>query len=47
MTNGLMRLSIACRVHEVRSGEAYVVPAGQAHAVAEGSFGTLEIIDQA
>jgi quercetin dioxygenase-like cupin family protein len=33
------------KVIQVKSGKVYIIPAGRAHAVAEGSYGTLVIID--
>ena len=44
---GVMKLEVNGVITEVRAGEVYVVPAGQAHAVASGSHGTLVIIDEA
>ena len=32
--------------HCVKAGDVCIVPAGLAHGVAEGSFGTLVIVDQ-
>jgi mannose-6-phosphate isomerase-like protein (cupin superfamily) len=43
---GRMNLTFADQLVAVRSGEVYIVPAGVPHAVAEGSHGTLVIIDQ-
>jgi mannose-6-phosphate isomerase-like protein (cupin superfamily) len=43
---GHMNLHIAGRTVCVQAGEFFMVPAGQPHAVAAGSQGTLVIIDQ-
>lgn len=42
---GQMNLQIGTAVTRVVSGEVYIVPAGVPHAVADGSHGTLVIID--
>ena len=42
---GQMNLQIGTAVTRVGTGEVYIVPAGVPHAVAEGSHGTLVIID--
>jgi quercetin dioxygenase-like cupin family protein len=42
---GQMNLQFGEKVVPVQSGEVYIVPAGIPHAVAEGSYGTLVIID--
>ncbi|WP_077034277.1 cupin domain-containing protein [Pelomonas sp. KK5] len=44
--DGQMNLEIDSQVVQVRQGEVFIVPAGQPHAVAAGSHGTLLIIDQ-
>jgi mannose-6-phosphate isomerase-like protein (cupin superfamily) len=44
--DGVMRLKFGDDIIDVRSGEVYIVPAGIPHAVANGSSGTLVIIDQ-
>ena len=46
VVDGVMRLVVGGRVIEVGAGELYVVEAGTPHAVAEGSRGTLVIIDE-
>jgi mannose-6-phosphate isomerase-like protein (cupin superfamily) len=43
--DGQMNLAFADRVVAVPAGSVYLVPAGQPHAVAPGSYGTLIIID--
>ena len=43
--DGELRLCIAGRVVRVRAGELCLVPAGTAHAVDEGSAGTLLILN--
>jgi len=43
---GRMNLQIGSEVVVVRSGEVFIVPAGQPHAVAPGSHGTLVIVDR-
>jgi quercetin dioxygenase-like cupin family protein len=43
---GQMNLQFGEEVVAIRSGEVYIVPAGVSHAVAEGSHGTLVIIDR-
>jgi quercetin dioxygenase-like cupin family protein len=43
--DGELRLRIAGQVLRVRAGELCLVPAGTAHAVDEGSTGTLLILD--
>ncbi|GAB1595332.1 cupin domain-containing protein [Lysobacter claricitrinus] len=43
---GQMNLHIGGAITCVRAGEVYIVPADVAHAVAEGSHGTLVIIDR-
>lgn len=43
---GHMNLDINGRIVSVQAGEVFLVPAGQPHAVATGSYGTLVIIDQ-
>ena len=42
---GQMNLQFGNAVTCVAAGEVYIVPAGVPHAVAEGSYGTLVIID--
>lgn len=42
---GELRLDMGDEVLPVRAGEVVVVPAGQPHAVARGSWGTLVIVD--
>ncbi|MGY3264106.1 cupin domain-containing protein [Lysobacter sp. HA35] len=42
---GQMNLEIGGAITHVRAGEVYIVPANVPHAVAEGSHGTLVIID--
>ncbi|GAA0248696.1 cupin domain-containing protein [Rhodanobacter caeni] len=42
---GQMNLQIGTAVTRVGAGEVYIVSAGVPHAVAEGSHGTLVIID--
>jgi len=44
--DGQMKLDINGETVTVRDGEVYIVPAGQAHAVAPGSLGTLVIVDK-
>jgi quercetin dioxygenase-like cupin family protein len=44
--DGQMNLEIEGKTVCVQAGEVYMVPAGQPHAVAAGSQGTLVIIDQ-
>lgn len=43
--DGQLNLLVSGEPVTVRSGELYVVPLGVAHAVAEGSTGTLVILD--
>ena len=43
---GHMNLEIEGKTVCVQAGEVFIVPAGQPHAVAAGSQGTLVIIDQ-
>lgn len=43
--DGQMNLQIGAAFIRVGGGEIYIVPAGVHHAVAEGSHGTLVIID--
>jgi quercetin dioxygenase-like cupin family protein len=43
---GQMNLEIEGKTIFVQAGEIFIVPAGQPHAVAAGSEGTLVIIDQ-
>jgi mannose-6-phosphate isomerase-like protein (cupin superfamily) len=43
--DGQMRLEMNGVITEVGAGEVFLVPAGLPHAVAEGSRGTLVIID--
>ncbi len=43
--DGQMNLQLSEELVIVRSGEVYIVPAGVPHAVAQGSYGTLVIID--
>lgn len=43
---GQMNLEIDGKTIFVKAGEVFIVPAGQSHAVATGSHGTLVIIDQ-
>jgi quercetin dioxygenase-like cupin family protein len=42
---GQINLQFGEKIIQVKSGEVYIVPAGLPHAVAEGSHGTLVIID--
>ena len=44
--DGQMNLDLQGRRVQVAAGEVYIVPAGVSHAVAEGSHGTLVIIDR-
>lgn len=44
---GQINLELDGDIVQVRSGEVVIVPAGTPHAVAEGSHGTLVIIDSA
>ena len=44
--DGQMNLDLQGRRVQVAAGEVYIVPAGVPHAVAEGSHGTLVIIDR-
>ena len=44
--DGELKLGIGGKVVTVSAGEIYIVPANTPHAVAEGSHGTLVIIDQ-
>ena len=44
--DGQMNLEIGGEIISVRAGDVYIVPAGVAHGVAEGSQGTLVIIDR-
>ncbi|MDD2926988.1 cupin domain-containing protein [Rhodoferax sp.] len=44
--SGVMQLEVAGAVISVQAGELVIVPAGQAHAVAPGSYGSLVIVDQ-
>lgn len=44
--DGHMNLEIEGKTVCVQAGEVFMVPAGQPHAVAAGSLGTLVIIDQ-
>ncbi|MDD5028698.1 MAG: hypothetical protein PHH58_04215 [Rhodoferax sp.] len=41
-----MKLEVAGAVLCVKAGELVIVPAGQAHAVAPGSYGTLMMVDR-
>jgi len=43
--DGVLRLTVAGQPVSVRGGELYLVQAGTPHAVAEGSTGTLLIVD--
>lgn len=43
---GVMHLDVGGTVVPVAAGEVYFVPAGLPHAVAQGSHGTLVIIDE-
>lgn len=43
--DGQLNLQLGAHSVIVRAGELYVVPPGTAHAVADGSAGTLLIID--
>ena len=43
--DGQMNLQLGASTTHVMAGEVYIVPAGIPHAVAEGSKGTLVIID--
>ncbi|GAB3319706.1 cupin domain-containing protein [Luteimonas notoginsengisoli] len=42
---GHMNLQFGTAITRVGAGEVYIVPAGVPHAVAEGSHGTLVIVD--
>lgn len=44
--SGVMQLEVAGAVIRVDAGELVIVPAGQAHAVAAGSHGSLVIVDR-
>jgi mannose-6-phosphate isomerase-like protein (cupin superfamily) len=44
--SGVMKLEVAGAVLSVEAGELVIVPAGQAHAVAPGSYGNLVIVDR-
>ena len=44
--DGELKLEIGGEVVTIAAGEIYIVPANTPHAVAEGSHGTLVIIDQ-
>lgn len=44
--SGVMRLEVAGAVPRVEGGEMVIVPAGQPHAVAPGSHGSLVIVDR-
>jgi quercetin dioxygenase-like cupin family protein len=44
--DGQMNLQLGGTVIHVCTGEVYIVPAGVPHSVAEGSHGTLVIIDR-
>lgn len=44
--DGQMNLDLQGQRVQVGAGEVYIVPAGVPHAVAEGSHGTLVIIDR-
>ena len=44
--SGVMKLDVAGAVLSVEAGELVIVPAGQTHAVAPGSYGSLVIVDQ-
>jgi quercetin dioxygenase-like cupin family protein len=44
--SGVMKLEVAGAVISVEAGELVIVPAGQAHAVAPGSYGSLVIVDR-
>ena len=46
VVDGELKLEIGGEVITVSGGEVYIVPANTRHAVAEGSHGTLVIIDQ-
>jgi quercetin dioxygenase-like cupin family protein len=46
VVDGQMNLLVDGQVHCVKAGDVCIVPAGLAHGVAEGSFGTLVIVDQ-
>lgn len=43
--SGVMKLEVAGAVISVEAGELVIVPAGQTHAVAPGSYGSLVIVD--
>lgn len=43
--DGQMTLHVAGQVLRVGAGEIYIVPAGVAHSVGEGSHGSLLILD--
>lgn len=44
--DGQLNLVIDGQTHVVKTGEAYIVPENTPHSVAQGSFGTLVILDQ-
>ena len=44
--DGQMNLQIHGALTSVQTGEVFIVPKNTPHAVAEGSFGTLVILDQ-
>lgn len=44
--DGELKLEVAGEVVTIAAGEIYIVPAHTPHAVAEGSHGTLVIVDQ-
>lgn len=44
--SGVLKLEVAGAVISVEAGELVIVPAGQAHAVAPGSHGSLVIVDR-
>lgn len=46
VVDGQMNLEIGGQTVAVGAGEVIMVPAGQSHAVAPGSYGTLVIIDR-
>ena len=43
--DGQLNLVINEQLIEVKTGQAYIVPANTPHSVAQGSFGTLVILD--
>ncbi len=43
--DGQLNLMIDAQLITVKMGQAYIVPANKPHSVAQGSFGTLVILD--